>query len=84
MQSDLTDAQRKALEQNGGFVESGDVVFMRVDIFRDMLGFTSDAELRKQLQIGFDQADRGQYIDWNPDTMKQKGRDRLQKRSETV
>ncbi len=80
MKSELTSEQREALNENGGLVEAGDVVFMRVDVFRDMLGFTSDDELRQQLQIGFNQADRGQLVEWNPDKVKAEGRQRQQER----
>lgn len=82
METHITNEQKEALEQNDGIVESGDVIFMRVDLFRDMLGFTSDDELRQQLKVGFDQADRGQLVDWNPDKIKAEGRRRLQKQHE--
>ena len=82
MKSNITNEQQQALDQNDGIVEAGDVIFMRIDVFREMLGFTSDDELREQLQIGFDQADRGQLVDWNPDKIKAEGRRRLQKRHE--
>ncbi len=81
MGTDLTSEQQQALDQNDGIVVSGDVVFMRVDVFRDMLGFTSDEELRQQLHIGFDQADRGQLVDWDPEKVKAEGRRRLQQRT---
>ncbi len=79
METHLTNEQKQALEQNDGIVEADNVIFMRVDLFRDMLGFTSDDELRQQLKIGFDQADRGQLVDWNPDKIKAQGRQRLEK-----
>ena len=82
MKSSITNEQQQALDQNDGIVETGDVVFMRIDVFRDMLGFTSDDELRQQLKIGFDQADRGQLVDWNPDKIKAEGRRRLQKQQD--
>ncbi len=79
METHLTNEQKQALEQNDGIVEADNVIFMRVDLFRDLLGFTSDDELRQQLKIGFDQADRGQLVDWNPDKIKAQGRQRLEK-----
>jgi len=82
METHLTNEQKQALEQNDGIVEADNVIFMRVDLFRDMLGFTSDDELRQQLKIGFNQADRGQLVDWNPDKIKAEGRQRLQKQNE--
>lgn len=82
METHITNEQKQALEQNDGIVEADNVIFMRVDLFRDMLGFTSDDELRQQLKIGFDQADRGQLVDWNPDKIKAEGRQRLQKQNE--
>jgi len=83
METHITNEQKQALEQNGGIVEADNVILMRVDLFRDMLGITSDDELREQLKIGFDQADRGQLVDWNPDKIKAEGRRRLQKQNET-
>ena len=83
METHITNEQKQALEQNDGIVEADDVILMRVDLFRDMLGFTSDDELREQLEIGFDQADRGQLVAWNPDKIKAEGRRRLQKKNET-
>ena len=84
MNTDLTSDQQKALDENEGIVESGDIVFMRIDVFRDMLGFTLDDELRRQLQIGFDQADRGQLLDWDAEKIKTEGRRRLQQQSEAL
>jgi hypothetical protein len=82
MNSNLTTEQRAALDANDGIVDAGDVVFMRVDVFRDMLGFATDEELRQQLQVGFDQADRGQLVEWDAAKLKAEGRRRLQERSE--
>lgn len=83
MNASITTDQQQALDANGGIAESGDVVFMRMDVFRDMLGFSSDEELRALLRTGFDQADRGQWIEWNPDRVKAEGRRRLQQNGET-
>jgi len=33
--------------------------------------------LRRELQAGFDQADRGELVDWDPDRIKAEGRRRL-------
>ena len=82
METRITNEQKQALEQNDGIVEADNVIFMRVDLFREMLGFTSDDELRQQLKIGIDQADRRQLVDWNPDKIKAEGRRRLQKQHE--
>lgn len=73
METNFTTEQEQALQQNDGIVESGDVVFMRIDVFRDMLGFDSDEELRRQLQIGIDQVNRGQLVDWDPEKIKAEG-----------
>ena len=83
METHITNEQKQALEQNDGIVEADDVILMRVDLFRDMLGFTSDDELREQLKIGFDQEERGQLVAWDPDKIKAEGRRRLQKKNET-
>ena len=34
-------------------------------------------ELMKDLQVGLDQADAGQFVDWNPDEIKAEARRRL-------
>ena len=83
METHITNEQKQALEQNDGIVEADDVILMRVDLFRDMLGFASDDELREQLKIGFDRAERGQVVAWDPDKIKAEGRRRLQKKNET-
>jgi hypothetical protein len=40
-----------------------------------------DDYLRRELQVGFDQADRGEFVDWDPERLKAEGRERLQRRS---
>lgn len=37
--------------------------------------------LCRELQRGFDQADRGQVVEWNPDRIKSEGRRQLRERS---
>lgn len=37
--------------------------------------------LCRELQVGFDQADRGEVVDWNADRIKREGRRRLEERS---
>lgn len=76
-QPDLTSEQLQALDANDGIVEGPSYVLMRTEVFRDMLGFDTDEELHRQLQIGFDQADRGQLVDWDPEKIKAEGRRRL-------
>ena len=79
---DLTKEQQQALDQNDGIVEGPSFVIIRTDVFRNMLGFGSDEDLQRQLQIGFDQADRGQLVDWNPDRIKSEARLRIQRRNQ--
>jgi len=78
----LTDEQERALDEQGGIVEGASFVILRTDVFRELLGFDTDDELRRQLQIGFDQADRGQLVDWDPQRIKDEGRRRLRQRSD--
>ena len=59
---ELTKEQQQALDQNDGIVEGPSFVIMRTDVFRSMLGFGADEDLQRQLQVGFDQADRGQLV----------------------
>ena len=78
----LTDDQQRALDEQGGIVEGESFVILRTDVFRELLGLDTDDELRRQLQIGFDQADRGQLVDWDPQRIKAEGRRRLRQRSD--
>ena len=64
-------------------MEGSSFVIVSIDVFRDLLGFETDEALREQLQIGFDQADQGRFVDWDPEKIKAEGRRRLQQRSET-
>ena len=41
-----------------------------------------DDYLRRELQLGFDQADRGEFVDWDPDKIKAEGREILKRRSQ--
>ena len=77
-----TDDQHRVLEQAGSpvlFVGADGKtthVILPLDYARRMF----DDYLRRELQIGFDQADRGEFVDWNPDEIKAEGRKRLHQR----
>ena len=53
-------------------------VVLSIDDARRMF----DDYLRRELQVGFDQADRGEFVDWDPDKIKAEGREILQRRSQ--
>ena len=53
-------------------------VVLSIDDARRMF----DDYLRRELQVGFDQADRGEFVDWDPDKIKAEGREMLQRRSQ--
>ena len=53
-------------------------VLLSIDDARRMF----DDYLRRELQIGFDQADRGELVDWDPDRIKAEGREILKQRSQ--
>ena len=38
--------------------------------------------LRRELQIGLEEADRGEWVDWNPDRIKAQGRELLRQQRE--
>ena len=64
----LSDEQREAIVSgHGAPIEVEDEQSRRVYILvaRDDFSRLVDAELRRELQIGFDQADRGDVADWN-------------------
>lgn len=41
-----------------------------------------DDDLRRELQVGFDEADRGELLGWDPERIKAKGLELLRKRHE--
>ena len=53
-------------------------VVLSIDDARRMF----DDYLRRELQIGFDQSDRGELVDWDPDKIKAEGREILKRRSQ--
>ena len=53
-------------------------VVLPIDDARHMF----DDYLRRELQVGFDQADRGEFVEWDPERLKAEGRERLQRRSQ--
>jgi bifunctional DNA-binding transcriptional regulator/antitoxin component of YhaV-PrlF toxin-antitoxin module len=75
----LTDEQRQALESRPGEpVEVEDDRSQRIYILvaRDDFRHLLDEQLRRQLQIGFDQADQGDVEDWDVDEMLSEARRR--------
>jgi len=77
----LTDEMRHALQTHPGQpVEVEDSETRQVYVLvakEDFRGLVRD-ELLRELQVGFDQADAGQLVDWNPEEIKAEGRRRLQ------
>ena len=79
-----TDDQKRALEQAESpvfFVDADGKathVILPLEDARRMF----DDYLRRGLQIGFDQADQGQIVDWNPEKIKAEGRRKLQQQSQ--
>lgn len=61
---ELTEEQEQALGEHG-IVQGRAFVLMRPAAFRDLLGIGSDEELRRELQMAFDQADRGELAEWD-------------------
>ena len=47
----------------------------------DTVGQLFEQWLVRELQAGFDQADRGEVVDWNAERIKSEGRRRLRERS---
>jgi len=78
-----TDELQQALEQEQGAPvylvgldgETTHVV-LPIDDARHMF----DDYLRRELQVGFDQADHGEVVEWDPERLKAEGRERLQRR----
>lgn len=74
----LSDEQRLAINREGGPVEVQDDRTQRVYVLvaRDEFHHLVEQQLRRELQIGFDQADAGDVGDWNLDEMLQGARQR--------
>lgn len=75
----LSDEQRQALNQQPrGPVDVEDdqtqqiYVLVAKEDFRQLV----DVELRRELQVGFDQADRGELAEWDPEDIRREGRRR--------
>jgi hypothetical protein len=68
----ITPEQRQALRQHAGQpieVEDDSTQKVYLLIARENFPQIVDEELRRQLQIGFDQADAGDVADWDMDEM---------------
>ena len=73
---ELTKEQQQALDANQGILQGSSYVLMRTDTFLDWFGIDKET-LKAQLQEGFDQADRGELLDWDPERIKAEGRRRF-------
>ena len=83
----LTDAMRDALGRDpDGVVEVEDDQTQRryVLLPKEALQAVAQRQLMRELQIGFDQADAGQFVDWDAAEIKSEGRRRLQNKPETA
>lgn len=79
MSAKITDEQRQAIESRQGLpVEVEDERTQRVYILvaREEFHHLVEEQLRRELQIGFDQADSGDVGDWDADEMLQEARRR--------
>ncbi|WP_339742411.1 hypothetical protein [uncultured Rubinisphaera sp.] len=71
---DLTPEQIQALDSSVGIVKGEDYILMKKSFFQNWCGL-DDENLSNKLKIGFDQASRKEFIDWNPEEIK-KGENR--------
>jgi len=75
----LSEEQRQAIQnQEGGPVEVEDDRTQRVYVLvaRDEFHRLVEEQLRRELQVGFDQADAGEVGDWDVEEMLQEARQR--------
>ena len=75
----ITDELRDAIEQEQGLpVKLEDDKTKKVYLLVDKENAQNlfDQWLRRELQIGFDQADRGEVVPWDPERIKAEGRHR--------
>ena len=83
----LTDAMREALDRDPeGAIEVEDELTQRRCLLlpKEALHTVAQRELMRELQIGFDQANAGQLVDWDATEIKSEGRRRLQNEPETA
>jgi hypothetical protein len=76
----LSDDQRRALEEQSGSpvkVEDEQTRQVYILVAQEEFARMANDELRRELQVGFDQAERGQMTDWNPEEIKTEGRRRI-------
>ena len=81
----LTEEQRKALQQTPGRpvpVEDDRTHQLYFLVERDQMRQLLDEQLRRELQIGFDEAKRGDVVEWDAEKIKAEGRKILQQRSQ--
>ena len=79
MSTKLSEEQRQAIESSrGGPVEVRDDRTQQVYVLvaRDQFRRLVEEQLRRELQIGFDQADAGDVASWNVEEMLQEARRR--------
>jgi hypothetical protein len=82
----LTDAMRDALGNNpDGAIEVEDDLTQRryVLLPKEALPIIAQQELLRELQIGFDQADAGEFVEFDVDEIMAEGRRRKQSKLET-
>ena len=80
----LTDEMRQALKQEPGRpvkVKDEQTQKIYVLVADDDFNTMVHMEFSRQLKVGFDQADNGEFVDWDPEKLKAEGREILQKRS---
>jgi hypothetical protein len=76
----ITEEQRKAIEAHPGEpvrLEDGETKRVYILVEESQAPQLYEQWLRHQLQQGFDAADRGETVDWDPERIKSEGRRRL-------
>ncbi len=81
----LTEEQRLALRDSPGRpvpVEDDRTHEVYFLVERDQMRQLLDEQLRRELQVGFDEADRGEVVEWDAEKIKAEGRKILEERSQ--
>ncbi len=75
----ITDEMRSGVDQDGTPLKVEDDRSKKVYLLIDEdKGLLFQQWLRRELQGSFEQADRGERVDWDPDKIKAEGRRRLE------
>ena len=78
----MTPEQSQALNSSEGMIHGDYYILMKKSFFIEWIGL-NDEVLFRELNIGFENAERDEFVNWNPDEIKATGRQLLNKQTDT-